>query len=559
MLRRSVFLWLIGAVACQGQSGFDVATGPLTSAPGSVSPPTPTEEPERDVCAELAAPEPGPTPVRRLNRTEYNNTVRDLLGTTLRPADRFPPDETALGFDNNAGVLGVTSLLAEAYLEAAEQLARAAAGNLTQLTGCDAAAKGEPTCAAEFIDRFGRRAFRRPLEAAERERLTKVFEWGRTNRDYATGIRLVVTTALQSSAFLYRVDFGEAPIGTEQWVALTPYELATRLSYLLWNTMPDDALLDAAEAGGLRTAADLEAHARRMLKDPKARQAVANFHRQWLKLDAAQAASKSSTAFPEYTAAIPNLLQEETSRLMDFAFWEGDGTVAEALTAPYTFVNQELAAYYGLTGVAGTSFQKVAVDPARHGGVLMHGSFLAPAAHPDQTSPVLRGKFIRQQLFCQALPPPPDNAMVELPAFNPDLTTRERFAAHSTDPACAGCHRLMDPLGLGLENFDPIGRWRSTENGKDIDPSGEVLQTRDADGPFVGAQALASRLAGSAEVSDCMVSHWFRFGYGRTETEQDRCTLSKLKSGLAGAGGNLRELLVLLTQTDTFRYRRVAR
>jgi hypothetical protein len=378
------------------------------------------------------------------------------------------------------------------------------------------------------------------------------------NADFATGVRLVIQTALQSPGFLYRIDEGRPPQPGETVVPLTDHEIASRLSFLLWNSIPDVTLANAANAGQLNSPAQIEAQARRMLADPKAKEALANFTTQWLNLSEVDHISKSAADFPTYSDSLRALFKEETARVVASVMWDGDGSLKGLLSAPFTYVNGPLATFYKMPGVTGSAFQRVTVDPAQHGGILMHAGVLASSAHPDQTSPVLRGKLVRQRFFCQSLPPPPVNVSIELPAFDPNRTTRERYSAHSSDPSCSGCHRLMDPIGLGLENFDAVGLWRTTENNKPIDASGEIVSTRDADGAFVGPSELSARIGASADANDCVVKQLFRYAYSRTETLADRCTLVDLSAQFAASQFNVRELLVALTQTTAFRSRNVS-
>jgi hypothetical protein len=226
------------------------------------------------------------------------------------------------------------------------------------------------------------------------------------------------------------------------------------------------------------------------------------------------------------------------------------------LTAPYTFVNGPLAQYYGLPGVSGDAFVKVPLDGTHRAGILSQGGLLSLLGKADQTSPVHRGKFVREQLLCDDLPPPPADLMIKPPELSATLTTRQRFTQHSADIACSGCHRLMDPIGLGFESFDGAGLYRASENGQPIDDSGQVNDS-DAGGPFTGVAELAAKLAGSDDVRACVAAKWFRYGYGRGETTADACTLQRLQGGFAASGGRIQDLLVALTQSDAFLYRRV--
>ena len=515
------------------------------------------------------SPEPGPAPIRRLTRVEYNNTVYQLLGDTSWPANSFPPDEEASGFDNQATALVVSPLLAEHYMTAAEQLASSHGPELVlQLPACNGAAVDAVKCSADaetFIREFGKLAYRRPLEADEVADYQLLFEEGTALGDspYApvVGVRLVVEAMLQSPHFLYRVEFGiPNPEGVDV-VPLTSYEMASRLSYLLWNTMPDAALFEAAEANELQTAEQIEAQARRMLATPRAREAVKNFHRQWLNLDSIQpqiaANGKNFEIYPDYRAKYLPLWQRETEAFLDYVIFEESAGVEEMFTATYSMMNQELAEFYGVSGPKGEEFVRVELDPSKYAGFLTQAGLLALNAKPDRSSPIHRGKFVRETLLCQAPPPPPD-IVPEAPTVDESQTTREQFTQHSADALCSGCHRLMDPIGFGFEHFDGIGRYRETEWGLEIDASGELVST-DIDGPYDGVVELAQRLASSQQVKDCIATQWFRFGYGRTETEADSCSMETIQQAFAAADYDIKELIVALTQTDAFRYRHAVR
>jgi hypothetical protein len=505
--------------------------------------------------AACATRDPGPSPVRRLTRFEYDNTIRDLLGDDSHPSAAFPPDETAQGFDNNAAVMGVTDLLAEQYMNVAEDIAGRAVADATVMGRIAPCASTDADCGRSFIQAFGRRAWRRPLTDAEVDRLALVFA-DATPDGFAAAAQSVIEVMLQSPQFLYRVETGVPADGRPGWMKLTPWETASRLSYLMWGSMPDDTLLDTAAGGGLETAAQVATEARRMLGDPRAHAVVANFHRQWLELDKLTDLEKDRTIYPAWQDDLRDLMQTEANDLIDAVVWDGDGKVSTLLTAPFTFVNAKLAAFYGIPGPPGSTFQRVDLDPNQRAGFLTQGAFLATHAKPNQTSPVHRGKFVRQQLLCTVPPPPPPNLQIQPPSLNPRLSTRERFAEHSQNPFCAGCHKLMDPIGLGFESFDGVGRFRATEQGMPIDDSGELIGT-DVDGTFTGAAALGQRLAASADVEDCVVTQWFRYGYGRAESPaEDSCSLATLNDAFAASGGNVRELLIALTQTDAFMYRR---
>jgi hypothetical protein len=340
-------------------------------------------------------------------------------------------------------------------------------------------------------------------------------------------------------------------------VQLGPYEIASRLSYLLWSSMPDDELLAAADAGELATPEQIKAQAERMLEDGRARAAVANFHRQWLELSHLETINKDPATYPAYSEDLRPLWKSETEAFLDYVVFEdAAGDVATLFTAPYSFMNAELAAFYGVEGPEGGAFQRVDLDPTQRAGFLTHASVLASLAKPNQSSPVHRGKFVRERLLCEILPPPPNNIEIKAPDVTPGVSTRERFSQHRDDPNCATCHVLMDPIGFGFEHYDGIGLWRDNDEGVPVDATGEIAGSRSANGTFDGAIELAHQLAESEQVRQCVVSQWFRFGYGRAEQEEDRCSMDQLQQAFAESGHNIRALLVALTQTEAFRYRR---
>jgi hypothetical protein len=518
------------------------------------APPAPPPPGAPSACDGL---HPGGSPLRRLTRFEYDNTVRDLLGDTSAPARGFVAEEEALGFDNQATALGVPQLLAEQYMEAAEALAHQAMQAPAKLLPCDPAKAGEEACAGQLITQLGKRAYRRPLKDEEVNRLTKLYAWGKKQYDFSTGIELVIQAMLQSPHFLYRVEMGMPDPAAPGVVALRPYELASRLSYLLWGSMPDEALFAAADAGALGTAAEIQAQAERMLDDPRARQAVGNFHEQWLGLRALDTLSKDTSVYPAYDESLRPLWKEETTRFLEQVVFEDDkGDVATMLTAPYSMMNGPLANFYGLIGgPTGDDFERVTLDPGQRTGFLTHAGILAVNAKPNQSSPIHRGKFVRERLLCQIMPLPPNDVAIKAPDIDPGATTRQKFSEHETDPACSGCHHLMDPIGFGFEHYDGIGRWRDQDHGFPVDATGDIQGTTDSDGPFDGAVELGARLSQSEQVRQCIATQWFRFGYGHAEGSEDACVMAELQGAFKASGYSIKALLVALTQTQAFRYR----
>lgn len=494
--------------------------------------------------------QPGPSSLRRLTRDEYDATIRDLLGDDSHPAASFPRDEDGLGYEVGATV---SPLLAELYLRAAEEIAaRAVSERLDAILPCDPSAIGEEACARRFVVRFGRRTYRRHLEPARVERLMEVYRAGAEGGTFEDGIRVVIGAMLQSPFFLYRVELGAPP--AESSVALTMDERAARLSYFLWGTMPDEALFSAADAGELATPDQVEAHARRMLDDPRARTTIQRFAAQWLELELDDVV-KDDAVHPEWSPELASSMEASALRFVDHVVFESSGTLRELLTARYAFVDARLAPIYGVEAPSEEGLVRVALDREERAGVLTQAALLARHARPAESSPVLRGNLVRERLFCHTLPPPPDALMVEPPEPDPRSSTRARYEAHRSNPACASCHELMDPIGFTFERYDAIGRHRLEDAGAAIDARGSITGTRSTDGELEGAVELARALAESPDVSRCFTEQMWQFAFRRTEVPADACSIAEAHAAFTSSGGDVRALLLAIVRTDAFLHR----
>jgi hypothetical protein len=504
--------------------------------------------------------------LRRLTHSQYNHTLRDLLGDQTAPAGQFPPEDYVNGFRNQSRGQSLSPLLVEAYSTAAERLARSAfrGGDTHGLVPC----KPSPGCRARFVREFGLKAFRRPLDAQEQKRYETLMA---RETDFLKGAQLVVEAMLQSPAFLFRLDATSDP-------KLKPWAAASRLSYSLWDTMPDAELFAAAERGDFSTPAGVEKAARRVLADPRAREALDEFVSQWLRFDRLLTASKDRRKFPLYTRETASAMTEEARTFVSDLVWN-NGNFMTLFTAGYGYVNPELARIYGVSAPA-KEFDRVPFPAgSERAGLLGQGLFLALTSKPEDSSPTARGLFVREQFLCQHVPDPPPGVNTNLPAVTEakPQTNRDRMSEHATNPACANCHKLMDSIGFGLEKFDAVGARRDElalefrglkgaasedeEEGKPrrmaprivtlpIDTTAYVAGIPDSQ--FSSPAELGAVLAKSPQCQECMVKQYFRYTAGRLETPADRPLIRRVSDEFRTSGFRFEELIVSLTVLREF-------
>jgi len=497
--------------------------------------------------------DPGPAPLRRLTRFELGRALEDALGVDPSAVAALPPDELSSDeLDNNANAYSVSASHVNGWMDLAEGVASSffAGSGPVALAGCDPTADG-PACLDTFVRTAGRRLFRRPLTEDE----TRAFgdlAAATAGADPREGPSAALTAMLQSASFLYRPENAQAIVPS-----FAREELATRLSFLLVESIPDDALLAAAAAGRLEETTGLTAETERLLATPRAEQAFEHFVVQWWELGDVLGVQKDPQLFRTWSPDMPAALAAET-RLFLADLWERGPTLAGLLTSPRTFVDERLAGFYGDPSPVGGGYAAVTRGAERATGLLGQGAFLAVHAKANQTSPVLRGKFVRARLLCAPPPPPPSDRIIVPPNVDPRLPSRARFAAHAADPFCAGCHRMMDPLGFAFEHHDAVGRWRETDADTPVDASGALTGT-DVDGPFDGLPELAGRLAQSAEVRTCAARMWFRWAFGRDESSQDDlCAIDALSAALRDHQGDLRALARATVLLPAFRAERAS-
>ncbi len=501
--------------------------------------------------------------LRRLTNQQYNNTVRDLLKDSTSPANQFPPEDFVNGFKDQYASQSLSPIQIEAYSLAAGRIAANAfrRGDSRQLIPCIPSGPDDAACRTRFIRSFGRRAFRRPLEPEEIARLDALF---RAQDDFLKGAQTVIEAMLQSPSFLFWMEQTPNP----PW---KPYAVASRLAYFIWDTMPDDALLNSAAAGELATRDDVARVARRMLDDPRAKQGLDDFVSQWLRFDRALTAARDEHTFPLFRHDLVIAMTEEAKHFVGDLVWNGRNFM-DAFTANYTFVNSDLAAIYKVPPPAHEYDRVVLPAEQERSGLLGEALFLTLTSKLEDTAPTARGLFIREQFLCQHVPPPPPGVDTNLPAVTEarPMTNRERLASHTTNKTCAGCHHLIDPIGFGLETFDAIGVYRDKQkllfypeyHGAEPKrpPPKEVDLELDKTGQVAGLpqpqfstpRELGELLADTAECQQCVVKQVFRYMAGRQDTPADVPVIQLAWERFRDSGFHYREMVVSLIEQWDF-------
>jgi hypothetical protein len=493
----------------------------------------------------------------RLTHEQWENTVQDLLRLRQRAgfSAQLQPDPPLGRFENNIDRLTVTGAHWQAYQRAAEQVAELAVDDGAVLADLVAGLPDDATSAARtFVERFGARAFRRPLTAAERDRYVALFATApdlySDLDDRTAGVRLVVEAMLQSPFFLYRTETAVADGAT---VALSGYEVASRLSYAFWNTMPDDDLFAAAAAGGLETDDGVRAQAERLFDDPRARNQLASFHVQLFSLGEYADLDKDPGAFPEWNDLLGAAMQEEATRFLESVAF-GDGGIRDFLTSTRAYVNADLAAIYGVSGDFGDQLVEVDLDPAQRAGFLTRVGFLTRNATLTEPDPIHRGVFVNLDLLCRdiaAVPNLPDDLA---PVGD---TNRERIDSITGEGTCgAGCHATMiNPLGFALENYDAIGRYRTEDGGRPVDAADSYQFADGRTIDFTDAIDLSRQLADAPEVHACYAQHLLEYLYGRSLGAADDPLVDELAQESLTADLTVRDLVVRVVTSPAFRVR----
>ncbi|MDC0675146.1 DUF1592 domain-containing protein [Nannocystis radixulma] len=519
---------------------------------GSGGDPTDGTDPTDGGEAEFA---PAPARLRLLLARQYTSSIAYLLGDAAAAKVQTPPDSAINGFESiGAAQLALNDQAIDTYEKSARAVAAAADdATLAAYHTCAPTGSDDEACHKEFVANFGRVAWRRSLTQVEIDR------YGAVARDAALafgswelGREYAVAGLLQSPYFLYQVEVGEPDPDQPGQRVLTGVELATRMSFFLLDTTPTRELIDLGEGDGLVTSDDVRTVAWTMLETPAARAALGGFFAEVLRLRTLETLPKDPGTYPAWTPALGASMRDEVLRLIDDIAFTREADFREYLDAPYTYANGPLAALYGLipdANALGDVWQKFDLPAeGKRGGLFGMGGFLAAYAHISSTSPTLRGKFVREVMMCQGIPAPPPDVVTELPVGDDYPTMRDRLAEHMTNPSCAPCHQLMDPIGFGLENFDGIGVFRLVENGVDLDTKSNL----DSLGEFDGARELGSLLRQSPAVTRCLVRNLFRHATGHLELPGELGALEDLDASFEDNEYRMKELLAELVASPAF-------
>jgi hypothetical protein len=503
--------------------------------------------------------------LHKLTVAEFTNSVHDLLGTDATTPMTLEPDQQIDGFRSlSASVVSISPMGVSQYetvIDAAAAAAFASATQAAKVLSCVPASATDTACSvSQALGAFGRRAFRHPLTTAEVARYVSVATdvAGESGSSILIGLRYAVSAILQSPEFLYRVELGAPSAQDGGRDKYTDFEMASRLASLLWVSVPDDALLDAAAKGTLSTSAGVQAQAKTMLASPKAKQSIENFADDLYGMDASSgmplsATFKDKAFYPNWTTTLPVAMQKEFFMRIDDVAFSGD--YLSLYDSAVVFVNNELAAIYGLPSATPDDFRRVTLPAGSpRVGILGSGAVLASNGLPQRTSPTLRGRFVSQQLLCKVVPdPPPGVNTTVLDTLPPGSSTKMILEQHRQNPACASCHEMMDPIGLGLENFDSVGTYRTTNNNAPVDATGVL------DGvAFKDEASLSTALRNHPDAASCLVSKLYEHAQGRAALPVDATALASLTKQFESSGHRADTLLLDIVASDAYRFVEIA-
>jgi hypothetical protein len=514
-----------------------------------------------------APPAVGPAPLRRLSNSEYLNALADLFPDQHPVLPELPSDALVAGFENAAEAQQPSDIRIARYEAIANVYAQGATADtaaVRALVGCDdwSAPDAATACAAQLVTQVGARLFRRPLATDERDRFLLRFRAWAAAIDFEAAVRLTLSTMLQSPQFLYRPEPAPGGPADGDVVPVEPYAMASRLSFFLWESVPDDVLLQAAARDELRTAEQIAAQAARMLGDDRARRLYWDFHRQWLGLDRIltdEHLVRTPDVDPLWTPATQASAARETRLFVESVLMDS-GSFSDLLTSPRAWVDGEMARVYGLPPPADPgAWSETALPPAQRAGLLTRAAFLAGYSHRGGTSPPLRGNAIELRFLCAAPASPPPGADLSMPVADPSSgpqTNRTLFEARTAPGVCQTCHASLNGLGFGLESYSASGAYQTQDHGLPIDARGQILGT-DVDGAFDGGIQLSAALARSQAVHRCAAERWVRYALGRAPASAEGALVDALGATFLSSGGDVRRLLTDIVTAPSFRMRRI--
>ena len=539
--------WLLAALLAGGVGSAQCCVGNIGDAPDGSSLSGPGVTPQTCGDGMLTIAE---VPLRRLSRAQYRNTLRDLFG------------DAELDFELEDGP-GVITERAVRQIRTAAELAITRQGQWTKpVFPCALNGEGSTECTDEFINTFGRRAFRRDINNADRSWLRGIFDGVRTKASFKESMEVLLQVMLQSAQTVYIFETGYGDEVAPNVHALSDYEVASRLSYFLWNTMPDDALLDAAKSGQLSTDEGLSEQAQRLLAHPRAEQNIQRFFSTWLQLDggrlhhALEDTDKDAALYPEYDAQLQQAMRTEMEAFVRRTFFDQAGSFDDLLNGTYAYVNGPLATLYGIDGVTGDDFQWVDLESTERAGLFTRAAFLTVYSTKTVTAPIRRGVWVMENALCNELGDPPPNAddtPVEGGVVDgKELTVREDVAARTADQECQACHGYINPIGFAFENYDAIGRFQTNEvgSGLPIDSSG-ALNASDVDGSVNGLLELTTKLSESDQVKTCFASRWAESAFRIPHL--DSCSDERIREQFL-ATGDMKQLVVSIIESNAFRF-----
>lgn len=508
----------------------------------------------RSVAAQCAtAPDVGFVNIQRMNKKEFDNTLTDLLGIATKYSVDFPPDSVTNGFDNNAQALVITADLANKIYTAAESAMGEVFGNQNlknRIYTCDPQVS---TCVQSTLQSFLPRVFRRPIDSEELTRYTNLVNAVKNKGETGEfALRVALTAAIASPHFLYRIPVMSNPSPTTV-VTLGAYQLASRLSYFLWSTMPDTELFNAAANGSLLRNDQLTLQVKRMLASTKASALVDNFASPWVGLGKVGRVTPDRTLYPTFNETLRADLMSETKFFLSDMF-KRDASFFEMLTAKHTFLNDRLASHYGISGITGANFQKVNITDGKRMGLLTHGSMMAVGANQYYSSIVKRGNLVLSNVLCAPPPPPPAGTSTTITEEQiVEKTRRDILAQHRENPACFSCHIQIDPIGLGFENFDPLGRFQTVdEKNRPLNPASTMPNGKS----FTNAVGMINLVSEDPRFKSCVAEKILIYSLGRNVESYDRCTINRIGQSTVDPNKPISSTIIEMVLSDPFRKQR---